>query len=339
MKIGHCDLDKQVFVIAEIGNNHEGRFDVAERLVREAAACGVDAVKFQTFLAEEFVSPADPARFKRLQSFQLTGDQFGRLAELARSLGLVFMSTPLDMTSVGVLRNMVDAFKVASGDNTFYPMMAEIARIGKPMIISLGLADMAQAERSVRFVLDLEGARVTPDMLAVTHCVSAYPTQPEQANLRSIPYLQSRLPCLVGYSDHTVGIDAATAAVALGARLVEKHFTLDNNFSDFRDHKLSANPADMRELVSRIRRIPAMLGREEKSVQPDEKPGLQLFRRSIAVRRALPKGHRLAMEDLVWLRPGGGIAPGDEAQVVGRALAVDVEAGRFLSLSDMERKG
>jgi len=337
MRIGPHEIGSgRPFVVAEVGNNHEGRFDVAERLVREAAACGADAVKFQTFDADRFVRRADEARWKRLRSFQLTHAQFRALAELARSLDLVFFSTPLDLPSAEFLDEIAACFKIASGDNDFYPLIARAVRSGKPVIVSTGASDLAQVERVVAFVQREAGAAGLPVQLAVLHCVSAYPAAPAQVNLRAIPFLAARLDCPVGYSDHTVGIEAAVLAAALGAAIVEKHFTLDHAFSDFRDHQLSADPAEMRQLVERVRGAAVLLGRAAKEIQPDEQAMLQPIRRSIVAGRDLPAGHRLAREDLLWIRPAGGLPPGEEARLVGRALRRAVAFQEQLRPEDVE---
>lgn len=331
MKIGTLDTDRSVVIVAEIGNNHEGSFRVAEELVHKAADCGADAVKFQTFRAELFVGPSDAARLRRLKNFELSQAQFAELAKVARGRGLHFLSTPLDLESAAFLDSIVDAYKVASGDNNFVPLLRQVARTGRPVVLSTGLSDLDQVRASVQILQDAWVERGHAGQLALLHCVSSYPVPPEQANLRSIPALAAAFPgAAVGYSDHTVGIEAAVLAVAVGARILEKHFTLDHHHSDFRDHQLSADPAELRALVERVRTASRMLGSEGKAVQPCEAPGVLAHRRSIAAARALPKGHRLRAADLVWLRPGGGFPPGAEARVVGRVLNQALDAGTLL---------
>jgi sialic acid synthase SpsE len=335
VKIGGWTAGGGVLIVAEIGNNHEGRFDVAERLVNEAAACGVDAVKFQTFQTEHYVSRSDQARFARLKSFELGPEVMAKLAELARSLGLVFLSTPFDLESARRLEPLVDAYKVASGDLLFYPLLAEVARTGRPVVLSSGGSDVSRTAAAVAFLRDQwRGLKVDPGV-AVLHCVSCYPVPPEQANLRAIQSLAAQLQLPVGYSDHTVGIDAALTAVALGASIVEKHFTLDRQFSDFRDHQLSADPADMRELVRRCRLVEAMLGDRDKRLQACEEPGIKGMRRSIVAASDLPSGHRLELTDLTWVRPAGGLPPGEEHRLIGKVLARSVTAGDRLNVDDL----
>jgi N,N'-diacetyllegionaminate synthase len=336
MRIGPVDLARKVLVVAEVGNNHEGKLDVARELVRRAAEAGADAVKFQTFRTRYFVSAADRARFERLAGFELTPGQFQELCDLARSVGLLFVSTPLDLESAAVLEPLVDCYKVASGDNNFYPLLERICRTGKPLIVSTGLADLAQVRRTVRFVQECWRAGGIAQELAVLHCVSSYPVPPEQANVAAVRTLARELPCPVGYSDHTIGIQACLAAVALGARIVEKHFTLDKRFSDFRDHQLSADPLEMAELVRRVAEIGVLLGTGEKVLQPNEVQAERLIRRSIVAAADLAAGHTVRSEDLTWIRPWSGLAPGEEGQVVGRRLRRALAFGEPIRPADLE---
>lgn len=333
----------KVLVVAEIGNNHEGDFALAQLLVRKAAECGADAVKFQTFIPEYFVSRNDEARFRRFKSFQLSFREFEELSRLARSLGLWFISTPLDMESASFLEKIVDAYKIASGDNNFYPMLRRVAETAKPVVVSTGASDLTQVSRTVAFLKEHWAASHVPGQLALLHCVSSYPVPPEEASLRSIPYLMDHFDCAVGYSDHTIGIEATVLAVALGATVIEKHFTLKKDFSDFRDHQLSADPGDFRELTRRIRAASAMLGRYAKTVQPCEEKARGSIRRSVVAARNLPPGCRVSPSDITWLRsaggpasPAGGLEPGLEEFLIGKVLKRPVMSGERLELSDVE---
>jgi N,N'-diacetyllegionaminate synthase len=335
MKINNCDLNKNICIIAEIGNNHEGNFNTAQKMISEAAACGVDAVKFQTFRTEHYVSRNDTARFERLKSFELTDGQFKQLAQDAKDCGLLFISTPFDLESVDVLKPLVDAFKISSGDNTFFPLIERVSNTGKPVIISSGLIDIDGLKQTVNFVKDTAHGKNGGVDLAVLHCVSSYPVPPEEANLKSICYLENELDCLIGYSDHTNGIAAASLAVASGARIIEKHFTLDKNYSDFRDHQLSADPADMKELVIRCREALLMLGEAEKIIQSCEKDGLSGSRRSIAANSDMEEGRVISESDLTWIRPGGGFKPGDESLLIGKTLKRAVGVGQVFEKEDL----
>lgn len=328
MQIAHHNTAEKTFVIAEVGNNHEGDFGLAEELVHRAADAGADAVKFQTFRTEQFIGRDDEARFQRLKSFELSYDQFASLGETARKQGLVFISTPLDMESARFLDGQVDAFKIASSDNNFWPLIDFVAGTGKPAIFSTGLADMNDISRAAtRIHQRWEADGVNPG-LGVLHCVSAYPTPPEAANLRAVTAMRAELPgCTVGYSDHTMGVDAAVAAVVLGARIIEKHFTIAHDHSEFRDHQLSADPTDLKQMVERIRLIEAMLGDGQVGMADCETGNAPLIRRSIAAKTPLPAGHKVSGDDLIWVRPGDGLPPGDEAKVVGRTLNAPINTG------------
>lgn len=334
MRVGGVDLDERVLIVAEIGNNHEGDLARARELIEAAAGTGVDAVKFQTFRTELYVSPTDTARVEQLKRFELGEEAFRELASLARGLGLLFFSTPFDLKSAEFLAEVVDAFKVASGDNDFYPLLRRVAETDKALIVSTGVSDLAQVERTVAAVEDVRGSGEGAQ-LALLHCVSAYPAPEDALNLRSIPFLASRFPHPVGWSDHTLGIEAAPVAVAAGARIVEKHFTLEGIESDFRDHELSATPAQMRELVQRVRDVEPMLGDWTKEIRPEEHAAAATIRRSVAAARDMDAGTMLAEDDLVWLRPAGGLRPGEENALVSRALARNVTRGEPLGLDDV----
>jgi N,N'-diacetyllegionaminate synthase len=335
MIIGNHDTGKRVLLVAEIGNNHEGDFALAGELVRAAADCGADAVKFQTFRTRDFVSPRDRERFERMSRFELSWDQFERLAALAGNLGLVFLSTPLDIPSAEFLSRIVDGFKIASCDNNFYPLMERVAASGKPVIISGGMAGWNQIAGAKKFIEDAWWPRKLAPGLAVLHCVSAYPVPDNEANLAVIPRLVEMLDCTVGYSDHTLGIDACLAAVTLGARIIEKHFTLDKNQSSFRDHHLSVDPGEMRRMVRCARRIETLLGGAEKAVQPSEMVNQRLLRRAIVAAKDLRAGHRLSFEDLNWIRPAEGLAPGNEELLLGRTLVRGLSAGEPITVTEV----
>ncbi len=328
MRIGGFDTDARVLVIAEIGNNHEGDIATARELVEGAAASGVDAVKFQTFRTDAFVSPSDAERHARMQRFELRPKDFEELAALAHERGLLFLSTPLDLASVEALAPFADALKIASGDVDFFPLLEAVAATGLPAVLSTGQSELDDVERAVT---------VLGDGIAILHCVTSYPAPAAEVNLRAMGVLAERFPhSTIGYSDHTDGLDAGPLAVACGARIVEKHFTLDKGFSDFRDHKLSADPAELRELVVRIRAAETLLGDARKGVQPSEEAARTAVRRSVAAARALPAGHEVTIDDLVWTRPADALRPGEEARVLGLRLRRSVEAGEHLHADDVD---
>jgi N,N'-diacetyllegionaminate synthase len=336
MRIGNLDSDERVIVIAEIGNNHEGSFDVALEMVDRAAEAGVDAVKFQTFKTETFVAPSQVERFERMKGFELTQDQFAALAERAKGAGIKFISTPLDMPSAIFLDGIVDALKVASGDNTFYPLIDFVAGTDKPVIISTGFANEQEIALAAALVEKARAGRPNGAELTLLHCVSAYPVEPGDANLAAVHRLANRFGDIasIGYSDHTLGTQAATLAIGAGARIIEKHFTLDRNYSDFRDHQLSADPAMMADLVKAIREAETLMGDGDLAPRQVERDSEVPVRRSIAAARDLQAGQAVGPGDIMWIRPGEAFAPGREAEVLGRKLAKPVGAGELFQKAD-----
>lgn len=336
MKVDNHETDESVFIIAEIGNNHEGNVEVAKRMISAAAKARVNAVKFQTLRPEGLVQSKEKARVEILKRFELSYQQFENLAKTAADEGLMFLSTPFDLEACNFLNDLVPVFKVASGDNTFYPLLERIASFGKPVILSTGLAELNEIEKAKALFERIWERDNRNTELALLHCVTSYPTPASEANLRVIQLLQEKFGGCVGYSDHTLGITAAISSVALGARIIEKHFTLDKNYSAFRDHQLSADPLEMAELVKGVRELELLLGSGEKSVRDLESTNMIGSRRSISVNKDLPKGHVLRWEDLCWLRPGNGIQPGSEDLVVGKKITENLSQGTMLSESIIE---
>jgi N,N'-diacetyllegionaminate synthase len=326
MKIGPHDLAQSVLVIAELGNNHEGIYARAEEMIGRAKAAGADAVKFQTIVPNRLVSAGETARIAQLTRFQFSYAQFEGLAATARREGIIFLSTPFDIASVAALDPLVPAFKIASGDNDFFPLIEAVALTGKPILLSTGLADRADVVVAKNFIDAVWRRSGRPGDLALLHCVVSYPTIAADASLSAIRDLAT-LGCIVGYSDHTIGISAAILSVALGARVIEKHFTLDKNQSDFHDHKLSADPTDLAELVQRVREAEILIGSGGKRILPCEETVRERVRRGIAAARDLAPGTVLAPADLTWVRPRAGLAPGAESRLVGKRLSVAVPHG------------
>lgn len=337
MKIGTCNLDKQMMIIAEIGNNHEGSFALAEELIGRAAEAGADAVKFQTIVPERLVSSDQTARIAQLKRFQFSYQQFERLKATADRHGIIFLSTPFDLESTAFLDSLVPAFKIASGDNTFYPLLEAVAATGKPLLLSCGLSDLAgirKARNRISAVWSRMG--ISGDRLALLHCNVSYPTPPQDANLLAIHDLKRLVPT-VGYSDHTLGIEAAVLSVACGARIIEKHFTLDHAQSDFRDHQLSADPQELRELVRRVREAELLLGSSGKKASESEQPNMASVRRSLAAARDLEAGARITAADLTWLRPGTGLPPGSERRILGKITGHPIAAGHLICPADLKQ--
>ena len=327
MKIGNSNTENNVFIIAEIGNNHEGDFGLAKEMIHMASETGVDAVKFQTFITEQYVGKGDEARFKRLESFELNQDQFSELSEIAKNLEMAFISTPFDIESAKFLSTIVDALKISSGDNNFYPMIEVVARLGKPIILSTGMAFVDDIVLCRDLIKRISSENSDALELAILHCISAYPVEKPDANLRAINTMIREFNEVVGYSDHTIGPDAAVVAVALGARIIEKHFTLDKHLSDFRDHQLSADPDEMKETVRRIRETEKMLGTGEKKVEICETECLASSRRSIVANKDISEGSEITWGDLSWVRPSGGLEPGRESEILGKKAIKAISKG------------
>lgn len=325
----------RTFVIAEIGNNHEGDFDIAKFLIERAAESGVDAVKFQTIRAEKFVARDQERRFNQIKRFELSDSQYRELASLAKARGLLFLSTPFDFDSVDMLDEFVPAFKVSSGDLNWYQFLEYIARKSKPILLSTGISEVGEITRALETI---KGASSVPlsEKVVLLHCVSSYPVDIGEANLLSIPYLKETFGVPVGYSDHTLGILACETAVALGACVIEKHFTYRKEDQTFRDHALSADPGEMKELVASIRLIEVSLGVNDKRVMECEKQERTEMRRSLATRKYLPKGEIITEEAITFLRPGTGIPPEGLSSIIGRRVARDIAEGSTIQEKDIE---
>jgi len=335
MKIGKFDTDKEVLIIAEIGNNHEGSYSLAEEMIGLAAKAGAGAVKFQTIVPDKLISPIQRDRIQQLDKFRLSYSEFEKLSKVAQDENIIFISTPFDIESARFLESIVPAFKISSGDNNFFPMIEVIAQMGKPIILSAGLTDLEEISLTKNYITNIWNKNRVEQELAILHCVTSYPTPLAEANLLSIRTLQE-LGVTVGYSDHTIGIEAAVISVALGARIIEKHFTIAKDYSDFHDHQLSADPHELSELVRKTGEITLMLGNEGKRVVECEKKAKDAARRSIVAKDDLIRGTVLAWDHLSWVRPGGGLAPGSEKQVLGKCLKRLIRRGEMILFEDVK---
>ena len=334
MKINHFDTNRAVLIIAEIGNNHEGNYSLAEEMIHAAAQAGADAVKFQTIIPERLASIKNTKRIEQLKSMQLRYEDFKKLSEVAKKQNVIFLSTPFDIESAKFLESFVPAFKISSGDCDFYPLLRQVAKTGKPVIFSSGLADFDQVKKTKAFIESVwRENHITQDM-AVLHCVARYPTPKEEANLDFIKTLQE-LGIVVGYSDHTLGIEAALLAVKQGVRIIEKHFTLDKNFSEFRDHQLSADPAEFSELVRKIRNKEYPSDNGYFGFPKAFRDQIELHR-SIVAARDLKLGSGIRAEDLDWVRPGGGLRPGEENRLIGKILVREILKGETILTQDVK---
>jgi N,N'-diacetyllegionaminate synthase len=335
MRIGDFNTDESVLVIAEIGNNHEGCYSLAEEMIGLAAEAGAGAVKFQTIIPDKLVSISQKDRIEQLKRFQFSFEEFEKLSQVSKQENIIFLSTPFDIESAHFLEPLVPAYKIGSGDNDFYPMIDAIARTGKPIIMSAGLMDLQGVSKTVNFITDIWNKNSIDQDVAVLHCVTSYPTLPGEVNLLAIKELQS-LNVTVGYSDHTIGIEAAVLSVALGGRIIEKHFTIDKNYSDFRDHQLSADPKEFSQLVEGVEGALQLLGQREKVVQKSEVQVVEKVRRSIVANKDLDGKTVLTMDHISWVRPGTGLSPGSEKLVLGKKLRNKVKEGELITLDNLK---
>lgn len=331
------------YVIAEAGVNHDGSLAVAMELVAAAHGAGADAVKFQTFKAEELTtSSAGRAEYQKhnmgedgsqqsmLRGLQLSAQDHVALRQRCEQLGIDFLSSPFDEPSVDLLAEMgLKRFKVPSGELTNLPLLEKVAAAADSVILSTGAAWLGEVETAVR-TLQAAGA----SDLTLLHCVSEYPAPMDEVNLRAMVTLREAFGVPVGYSDHTLGNEACLAAVALGAEVIEKHLTLDRTRPG-PDHAASADPAQFAKLVTALRNVEAALGDGRKRPMPSEIANRDLVRKSVVTRRAVKAGTVFTREDLTLKRPGTGIAPADMAGVIGRRAARDLGADVTLAWSDV----
>lgn len=341
----------KTLIIAEAGVNHNGDEALALALVDRAADCGADIVKFQTFKADKLVRKgAAKAEYQQrttgggdqhsmLRSLELSDDLHRKLLERCAARGIEFMSTAFDEDSADFLVGLgMGRLKIPSGELTNHPFLAHLAAKNLPIILSTGMSTLDEV-REATAVIAAERARrgfsaPLGEMLTILHCTSNYPTRLEDVNLRVIPMLIETLGLPVGYSDHTEGILIPVAAVAAGAVVIEKHFTLDRGLPG-PDHTASIEPGELAEMVDRVRQVERALGVADKQPMASEIPVRDLVRRSVTLIRPLAAGATLSREDLAVLRPGDGIPPRDLERVIGRRVALALAEGTTLQWSDL----
>src|SRR5215213_2869524 len=330
--------EQPVFVIAEAGVNHNGDLKMARALIDVAVEAGADAVKFQTFRADLLATTDAPkadyqlqttgdaeSQFEMLRRLELSADAHRELQAYCNERGIIFLSTPFDEESVDLLDELgVPAFKISSGDLTNSPLLEHVAGKGKPVILSTGMSELAELIEAVS-VLNTAGCE-SPVLL---HCVSNYPADPVDVNLCAMQTMRSAFDVPVGFSDHTEGIDVALAAVALGACVIEKHFTLDRTLPG-PDHRASLEPAELRDLVRSIRRVETALGNGRKVPAASEIEMAKVARRSLVAARDIPAGSTLARDMVVLRRPGTGLSPATLNTLLGLRAVRDIAAGALL---------
>lgn len=310
-------MDKKIFIIAEAGVNHNGQLDLALQLVDKAVEAGADCVKFQTFITENEISKnaqkaeyqkdttgEEENEFEMVKKLELTFEQFREIADYCKRKGILFLSTPFDLESIDFLDRMdIFCWKVPSGEITNLPYLIKIAKTNRDVIMSTGMCDLEEIRTAMEVLRKYGSGNIT-----LLHCNTEYPTPFEDVNLNAMITLQREFGVTVGYSDHTTGIEVPIAAAAMGAKVIEKHFTLNRNMEG-PDHKASLEPQELAQMVCAIRNIEQALGDGEKKPSPSERKNITVARKSIVAKRKISKGEVFTEENLCVKRPGDGINP------------------------------
>jgi N,N'-diacetyllegionaminate synthase len=329
------------FIIAEAGVNHNGSLDIARRMIEVASNAGADAIKFQTFKAERLVTKTAPKTQYQMQSTDTDESQIEMLRKLeldeeshkilfdrARDAGIQFMSSAFDLEGIEFLYNLgVEIFKIPSGEITNLPYLRKIGALGKKVILSTGMADLGEIEDAL---IVLSNAGLSKEHVTVLHCNTEYPTLIDDVNLKAMQTIETTFGVSVGYSDHTLGIEVPIAAVALGARVIEKHFTLDRNMEG-PDHKASLEPRELKTMVGAVRNIEKALGDGTKKPAISEIKNKSIVRKSIVAARDIHGGEAFTEENLTVKRPGTGISPMRWDELMGKKAERDYKVDEIIS--------
>lgn len=331
-----------VIIIAEAGVNHNGDYQRAVDMVYAAKEAGADYVKFQTAVPELVISSVAPkaeyqkettgnneSQLEMCRKIHLRLDDYLPLSQLCREVGIGFMSTPFDLVSIDCLASLgMDYWKIPSGEITNLPYLRKIASKGGKVILSTGMSEMPEIEAAMAV---LQSGGIPRKDISLLHCNTQYPTPMRDVNLRAMEQLRSLHPGMVGYSDHTVGIEVPVAAVAMGASIIEKHFTLDKSLPG-PDHRASLDPAELKAMVCAIRNIEQAIGNGEKHVSDSERPNIEIARKSIIAVRDIQAGELLTEENLTVKRPGNGISPMRWDEVIGTRAIRDFKADHLIEI-------
>jgi N-acetylneuraminate synthase len=332
---------KKSFIIAEAGVNHNGDIELAKELIFAAKEAGADAVKFQNFKASRVISSfAEKADYQKngpndvesqldlVRKLELKDHDYKILQECAKKIGITFLSTPKDIPGVDLLEAInMPIYKVGSSEINNFEFLTYIANTKKPIILSTGMCTLKEVKDSVKVIKEAGNSQIT-----VLHCVSQYPAPLNQVNLRSMLTMQRELDLPVGYSDHTIGIEVVLAAVTLGAKVIEKHFTIDKNLIG-PDHKVSMDLNEMKQMIKSIRAVESSLGDGIKKPAKCEIDNIMLLRRSLVFRNDLKEGHAIEYADMTIKRPGNGLEPKYKDQLIGKKLSKDVLTDEPISWS------
>lgn len=327
-------------IIAEAGVNHNGSFELALRMIDAAKEAGVDYIKFQTFIPEQLVSKYaqkaeyqvvntgnNESQFSMLQKLSLTDAQFTQLKNYCEKIGIGFISTPFDLKSIDFLSTLdMDFWKVPSGEITNLPYLEKIAKTGMKVVLSTGMSDISEIIEAIK-ILETNGA----GDIALLHCNTQYPTPYCDVNLKAMETISNATGKPVGYSDHTEGIEVPIAAVAMGATIIEKHFTLDKTM-DGPDHKASLDPTELKAMVTAIRNVEVALGSYEKKPTQSESSNKTAARKSIVASKPIQKGELFTEDNITVKRPGNGISPMLWYSVIGQAANKDYNEDELIML-------
>jgi N,N'-diacetyllegionaminate synthase len=314
-------------LIAEIGGNHEGNFEYAKHLTQLAIETDVDYVKFQIYSGDTLVSPVEsPDRNSHFKKFELTRDQHRELATMVTRAGLKYTASVWDLSYLTWIDEFMPLYKIGSGDLTAYSLLRNIARLGKPMILSTGLSTEEDVLDSIRCIQEANPIYQDPTMLAVLQCTSMYPIQSHEANLAVMDTLRKKTGLTIGYSDHTEGSKALAYAVAMGAEILEFHFTDSREGKQFRDHKVSLTPPEIQALIQEIGLIRKLQGSAVKQpLETEIKNGHVIsFRRAVYLTRDVKRGERITSDLLTTLRPNHGIDARDQERLLGMVATCDI---------------
>lgn len=328
-------------IIAEAGVNHNGSIEMAKQLIDAAAVAGVDYVKFQTFKAEKLVTKdakqaeyqqrnaADSSQYAMLKKLELTPRQHEELIAYCKEKGVKFLSTAFDLESNEYIHSLnLGLWKIPSGEITNYPYLKKIAQYGEPVIMSTGMCSMDDVEQALNVLLR---NGLTKEQVTLLHCNTEYPTPMQDVNLKAMLQLRDKFGVRVGYSDHTKGIEVPIAAVALGAEVIEKHFTFDRTLPG-PDHKASLEPNELKAMVDAIRNIEQALGDGQKHVSASEEKNMAIARKSIVAAKDIKRGELLTEENLTTKRPGSGISPMRWEEVIGTKAIRDFAEDELIEI-------
>ena len=339
---------RHIIIIAEAGINHNGDIKMALKMIDAAAAAGADYIKFQTYKTEKLVNKntslaeyqkqnlgfqKNTSQFEILKKYEIDLDAHYKLMRACHKKDIKFLSTAFDLDSIDLLSKLnIPLFKIPSGEITNLPYLEKIALTKKPVIISTGMSNLKEIKTALKVFLSKGYLK---ENITILHCNTQYPTPMEDVNLNAMTTISKEFGISVGYSDHTLGIEVPIAAVAMGARVIEKHFTLDRKLAG-PDHKASLEPHELKKMIESIRNIEKALGSEEKKATDSEIRNRDIARKSIHIAKYKTPGEILTLEDIIMLRPGDGISPMDYKNIIGRKVINELLPGQKLQWTDLQ---